>query len=114
MLTALVAFGLLLVGLWIVAILDLIRATNMDPTGRMILALVLIFVAPIGILLWLGVRGGPMGAVLAVAFGVLVSAVIIVIAAGVTTSRPIQVMEGGAGPIEVSVPHQASPVVTPP
>ncbi len=114
MLTALVVFGLLLFGLWVVAILDLIRATDMDPTGRMILALVLIFAAPIGILIWLGVRGGPAGAALAVAIGVLVSAVIIVIAAGVMTSRPIQVMEGGSSPIQVSVPHRASPVVTPP
>jgi len=51
--------------LWLVAIVDLIQATDMDTTARLILAAALILFAPVGVLLWLIVRKGRVGMMLA-------------------------------------------------
>lgn len=68
--------------LWIVAIVDLIGASEMEPVGRLILAGLLLVAAPIGILVWLVVRQGRLGAVLAM----LVVAVGVAVVAGVISS----------------------------
>jgi hypothetical protein len=62
LLVLVLAAGLLL---WIVAIVDLINAREMEPGGRFILAAVVVFVPPLGLLLWLLVRQGRFGLVLA-------------------------------------------------
>ena len=38
--------------LWLVAVADLIRATEMEQTARIILAAVLLLAPPVGVLLW--------------------------------------------------------------
>ena len=100
MLAALIA-TLIVVGLmaWVTAVLDLIRATDMEPTGRLILAAVVIFAAPIGILLWLAVRGGRVGALVAVSIGALTVGLVISIAAaampGPGLMHTVTVQQGG-------------------
>jgi hypothetical protein len=49
------------VTVWIVALVDLIRATDMDPVARLILALLLILAAPVGVVVWIVVRAGRPG-----------------------------------------------------
>jgi cytochrome bd-type quinol oxidase subunit 2 len=93
MLSATVA-SLVVVGLivWVTAVLDLIRATDMEQTGRLILAAVVIFAAPIGILLWLAVRGGRVGGLVAVSIGALAVGIVISLAAAAMPSpRPVQI-----------------------
>lgn len=51
--------------LWLMAVVDLIGATDMDPVGRLIVAGALLFVAPVGVLLWLIVRKGRLGLMVA-------------------------------------------------
>ncbi|HXA28885.1 MAG TPA: hypothetical protein VN193_09070 [Candidatus Angelobacter sp.] len=106
---------LVLVGfmLWVAALLDLIRATDMDPTARMILAIAVIFAAPLGVLLWLFVRGGRLGALVAVSVVALTAGLVISVAAGATASHgPVQVVQqsvtGGFGG-SVNTGHDGSP-----
>ncbi|HEV7678685.1 MAG TPA: hypothetical protein VGQ42_08965 [Candidatus Dormibacteraeota bacterium] len=89
------------VALWVVAIVDLVRATEMEPIGRLILAAVLIFVAPIGVLVWIGVRGGRAGVLAVTAMTAVALAVAIGVAGG---SHPsVQTESAGAG-ANMSVP----------
>lgn len=84
MLPSLIAVAIVigLVG-WTAALVDLINATDMESTARIILALAVLITPPLGILLWMGVRGGRAGALAAVAialFALLVGASIAAVA----------------------------------
>jgi hypothetical protein len=59
--------ALVLVTLWLVALVDVIGASDMDDPGRVILGLLLIFVAPVGVILWTVLRGGRAGQIAAAA-----------------------------------------------
>jgi hypothetical protein len=50
-----------LVAVWLVALIDVIGATEMDGPGRVILALLLILMAPVGVIVWAVLRGGRVG-----------------------------------------------------
>jgi hypothetical protein len=76
--------------LWLVAIIDLIRASEMESVSRMILALVVIFMPPVGVLLWLMVRQGALGVVLAAAMMAVTVAVVV----GVLSSGSFHVSVG--------------------
>jgi hypothetical protein len=68
--------------LWLIAVVDLIKATDMDMGGRLIIAGALLLFPPIGVLLWLLARQGKLG--LAVATTLIVVTVVVV--AGVLNS----------------------------
>jgi putative effector of murein hydrolase LrgA (UPF0299 family) len=72
--------------LWVTAIVDVIRATEMEPIGRLILAALLIFLAPVGVLVWVGMRGGRFGMLAATAVATVAVAVTMVVVAGVSGS----------------------------
>jgi cytochrome bd-type quinol oxidase subunit 2 len=87
---------LALVGLWIVALVDVIRADEMEQTGRLILAAVLLFAAPFGVLIWLVVRTGRVGMVLAAAM-VALTAVAVGIVASAQPSIHVQSVSVSGG-----------------
>jgi hypothetical protein len=94
---------------WVMAVLDLIRATDMEPTGRLILAAVVIFAAPIGVLLWMGIRGGRLGALAAVSIGTVAIGLAISVAAASTFSPRTTVQVEVAGPhVSVTAPQPPS------
>jgi cytochrome bd-type quinol oxidase subunit 2 len=100
---------LALVGLWIVALADVIRADDMEQTGRLILAAVLLFAAPIGVLIWLVVRAGRAGRVLAAAM-VAVSVVVVGVVAATQPSIHVQSVDAnGSAPGNVEVPVPIAP-----
>ncbi|HZS14246.1 MAG TPA: PLDc N-terminal domain-containing protein [Candidatus Dormibacteraeota bacterium] len=91
----------LLVGaaLWVVAMRDVVRSTDLDPTGRIILAAALIVVPPLGFLLWLVMRAGWLGVLIAVAGAALTVAIVAGIVAASSPGgilRSVQVQQGGA------------------
>jgi 4-amino-4-deoxy-L-arabinose transferase-like glycosyltransferase len=96
MFAAIVAMVLVLLLVWIVALVDVVRAAEMDQTSRLILAAVLLFAAPLGVLVWMVVRGGRIGAVAAAA----VAAVTVFVVAGVAYS--ITSHSGGIHMVEVT------------
>ena len=100
--------------LMVMALLDVVRATDLDSAARIVLGIAVILVAPVGILVWMVLRLGRSGVFLATgvvavvfAFGVVISQVnahpgitqVTVSAgssAGSVRSAPIQ---GGVGQI---------------
>lgn len=81
--------------LTVLALLDVVRATELDPTTRLVLALALILMPPIGLLVWLVVRLGRAGVLVATGlFAVAVALVVVVSEAN--APRPFQVMQQGA------------------
>ncbi len=81
-----VVIVLVLVG-WTAALVDLIHATEMESTGRLILALAVLIAPPLGILLWMGVRGGRAGALVAFGIGLFALLVGITVAAAAMPGR---------------------------
>jgi cytochrome bd-type quinol oxidase subunit 2 len=83
---AVIAMAVLIgLAVWVYAVVDLINATEMEQTGRLILAAVVIVAAPIGVLIWMGVRGGRVGALVAMSIGaVTVGVTISVLAASIS------------------------------
>jgi len=90
-LTALLSIMLVTLGLVLLALLDLVRATEMDMGARAIVAAALIFVAPIGLLLWLFVRGGRTGAV--VGAGLLALAATGLVAVAVGSNHSVEMVQ---------------------
>jgi hypothetical protein len=83
--------------LTVMALLDVVRATDLDPTARIIMALALLVVPPIGLLVWLVLRFGRPGVFIATGLFALSVAVVVVVSQA-TAPRGIQVMEEqGAG-----------------
>lgn len=68
---------------WVFAVVDLINATEMEQTGRLILAGAVIVVPPLGLLIWMGVRGGRVGALAAACIAMIVFAVAVTVLAAV-------------------------------
>lgn len=79
--TLLLLIFLVLLVLWIYALVDLVRAVEMELGARLIIALLLVMVAPLGIVAWLVVRAPRMGRVAAATVAVL----IVLVVAGVIT-----------------------------
>jgi hypothetical protein len=105
MITTAVLF-IVLVGavVWVVALVDLVRATEMDVVARVILAAALIVVPPLGMVAWLVVRAGRMGVLIAVAGAALMVAVVAGIVAATSPHGIIQSVQvqrgmsvGGSG-----------------
>jgi hypothetical protein len=92
--TAVLAIVLLTLGLVLFALLDLVRATDMDMGARAIVAAALIFAAPLGLLLWLFVRGGRTGALVAAAM--VAVALFVVLGVAVTSNRGVHVVESSS------------------
>jgi hypothetical protein len=69
--------------IWLVALVDVVQARDADPTTRLLLGALLIFTAPLGVLLWALVRGPDWWRALAVVgtLGTLVLVPLVVIAA---------------------------------
>jgi hypothetical protein len=76
----LIVAALAFLTLWVVAVSDVIRATEMEPLGRGILAAVVILTGPLGLVVWLVVRQGRAGVLLATALGAATAAILIGIA----------------------------------
>ena len=104
--------------LWVTAIVDVIRAAEMEPVGRLILAALLIFLAPVGVLVWMGMRGGRFGVLAATAVATVAVAMTMVVVAGVSSTsnggpRTMQVQSVGAsGSVPAMQPPH--PGMTPP
>ncbi|TMC49334.1 MAG: hypothetical protein E6J14_07435 [Chloroflexi bacterium] len=83
LLASLALLILLMTVVWVVALVDVAQARDTDPTTRPLLAALLIFVAPVGLLAWALVRGPDWWRALAVVatLGTLVIVPLLVIAA---------------------------------
>lgn len=91
--------------LWLIAVVDLVKATDMDMGGRMILAGALLLIPPVGVLLWLLARQGKLGLVVAVTLIV----VTMVIVAGVLTSATFQFGRVSSVQVQHSMQGLAAP-----
>lgn len=100
----------IVLGLVLLALLDLVRATDMDPIARVIVAAALILAAPLGLLLWLFVRGGRVGAILVAAL--LALGVTAMIAYAVSSHRSITMVQsaGAGGSITMSGGGSGQPI----
>lgn len=113
--TALVLFMVVLVtalvGLWVGALVDVVRAREMDDTSRLILALILILIAPVGLVVWALVRRSfwRTSLVLTLGLGLGLTAAVIVALAAVRS--PQHVTFSGQARASVSVPAYVPPSV---
>jgi hypothetical protein len=100
--------GLLLVlaCLWLLAIFDMVLDTRLEPVQRIIVVALLIFLAPVGMLAWLLVRGGRHGPKLVAAAVALTVVLAFVVLAGVQSQ--LQPTTQSVGP-QLSVPRAAAP-----
>lgn len=99
-----------LFGLWVAALLDVVRARDMDDTSRLIVALLLIFMAPIGMIVWAVVRGSVWRTGLLVTLGLgigLTTAVVVALAIDRAPRHTVTVTSSASG----SMPIPAHPPV---
>jgi hypothetical protein len=94
--------------LMVMALLDVVRATDLDTAGRIVLGLAVILVAPVGILAWMVLRLGRSGAFLAAGVVAVVFAFGVVINQVNTHPNPVQIIQGASfsGSSVHSVPIQ--------
>lgn len=98
----------LLVGffMWLIAVVDLIKATDMDLGGRLIIAGALLLLPPIGVLIWLLARQGKVG--LAVATTLIVVTVVIIAGVINTGSFHLNIGSSAVQPMQVQRAVQQS------
>lgn len=101
--TAFLSIVLITLVLVLLALVDLIRATDMELGARMILAAALILVPPLGLLLWLFVRAGRTGAVLGAT--VIAAALFVLVGFAVGSNHSMGVVQSSSsGSFSVSAP----------
>jgi hypothetical protein len=109
----LVLFAILLAtalaGLWIAALVDVVRGQQLDETARLILGLLLIFVAPVGMVVWVVVRRSlwRTGLVLTLGLGLGLTAAVLAAMAIDRAPQRIVTASSQAG-ASVSVPAHSS------
>lgn len=108
--TLFLSIALTVLLLALIALVDLVRATDMDPVARVIVAAALILAAPVGLLLWLFVRGGRPGVFLGAAL--LALAFTAVIAFAVSTNRGVTMVQvsGASRSFSVSAGASGQPI----